>query len=81
MRQTTLKAIRKSAVLFALPIMLAAFSACMETGNITYTPSEQKMPVHIKRVAVRPFTNKTPQFGLEEKVTLALAEELLKNGK
>ena len=81
MRQTTLKAIRKSAVLFALPIMLAAFSACMETGNITYTPSEQKMPVHIKRVAVRPFTNKTPQFGLEEKVTLALAEELLKNGE
>lgn len=73
--------IQKTAVFFALPLLLAALSACMETGNITYTPAEQKMPVHIKRVAVRPFTNKTPQFGLEEKVTLALAEELMKNGE
>lgn len=76
-----LKILRKTTVFFAIPLVFAAFSACMDTSNITYTPTDQKLPVHIKRVAVRPFTNKTPQFGLEEKVTLALSEELLKNGE
>jgi len=76
-----LKTLRKTTVFFAIPLVFATFSACMDTSNITYTPTDQKLPVHIKRVAVRPFTNKTPQFGLEEKVTLALSEELLKNGE
>lgn len=81
MRLTIFRHLRKTAVILAIPLALAALSACMDAGNITYTPSAQKMPVHIKRVAVRPFTNKTPQFGLEEKVTLALSEELMKNGE
>lgn len=72
----------KKFLMTALAVIAAGFStACMDTSNITYKPSAQKMPVHIRRVAVRPFTNKTPQFGLEEKVTLKVAEELLKNGE
>jgi len=59
----------------------AAFAGCMNTDNIVYRPSEQKMPAHIKRIAVRPFANKTPQFGLEEKITLKVVEEFLKNGE
>lgn len=72
----------KKFLLAAIAAITAGFLAgCIETQNITYTPAAQKMPVHIRRVAVRPFTNKTPQFGLEEKVTLKVAEELLKNGE
>ena len=36
---------------------------------------------YIKRISVRPFTNKTPQFGLEEKLTLKTIDEFLKNGE
>ena len=39
------------------------------------------MPANIKRIAVRPFANKTQQFGLEEKLTLKIIDEFLKNGE
>ncbi|HNW44690.1 MAG TPA: LPS assembly lipoprotein LptE [Elusimicrobiales bacterium] len=57
-----------------------ALAAC-STSEIRYTPAEQKLPQHIKRIAVRPFTNKTQQFGLEEKITLKVVDEFLKNGE
>lgn len=58
----------------------AALAAC-STADITYRPSEQKLPQHIKSISVRPFTNKTPQFGLEEKLTLKTIDEFLKDGE
>jgi len=58
----------------------AALCAC-STADITYRPAEQKLPQHIKRITVRPFTNKTQQFGLEEKITLKTIDEFLKNGE
>ncbi|MEI7482857.1 MAG: LptE family protein [Elusimicrobiota bacterium] len=64
-------------------MILAAFTlltAC-STNDIMYRPAEQKMPQHIKRISVRPFTNKTQQFGLEEKLTLKTIDEFLKNGE
>jgi hypothetical protein len=63
-------------------ILLAALAlgAC-STADIAYRPAEQKLPQHIKQIAVRPFTNKTPQFGLEEKLTLKTIDEFLKNGE
>ena len=57
-----------------------ALTAC-SGSEIRYTPAEQKLPQHIKRIAVRPFTNKTQQFGLEEKITLKVIDEFLKNGE
>ncbi|OGS12771.1 MAG: hypothetical protein A2285_01590 [Elusimicrobia bacterium RIFOXYA12_FULL_57_11] len=57
-----------------------ALAAC-STSEIRYTPAEQKLPQHIKRIAIRPFTNKTQQFGLEEKITLKVIDEFLKNGE
>jgi len=62
------------------PMAFLILGAC-STADITYRPSEQKLPQHIKRIAVRPFTNKTPQFGLEEKLTLKTIDEFLKNGE
>jgi hypothetical protein len=65
-----------------IPAILTALAlgAC-SSANITYRPAEQKLPQHIKTIAVRPFINKTPQFGLEEKITLRTIDEFLKNGE
>ncbi|HAH32260.1 MAG TPA: hypothetical protein DCL44_08105 [Elusimicrobia bacterium] len=61
------------------------FSALAIAGcanpDILYRPAEQKMPQRIKRIAVRPFVNKTQQFGLEEKLNLKIIDEFLKNGE
>ena len=57
-----------------------AITGCAGTG-ISYKPAEQKMPQYIKKIAVRPFMNKTPQFGLEEKLMLKTINEFLKNGE
>jgi len=61
-------------------LAVMAFAAC-SGSDVTYRPAEQKLPQYIKRIAVRPFTNKTPQFGLEEKLTLKTIDEFLKNGE
>lgn len=58
-----------------------ALCACGGTSDIIYRPAEQKLPPHIKRITVRPFANKTQQFGLEEKLTLKVIDEFLKNGE
>lgn len=58
-----------------------AFCGCGGGSDIIYKPAEQKMPIHIKRIMVRTFTNKTQQFGLEEKITLKVIDEFLKNGE
>ncbi len=59
----------------------AALAACSGSSDIIYKPAEQKLPIYIKRIAVRPFANKTQQFGLEEKITLKVIDEFLKNGE
>lgn len=68
----------KKLVLIAAVIGLAA---CGTSSDIIYRPAEQKLPEHIKRIAVRPFANRTQQFGLEEKITLKVIDEFLKNGE
>jgi len=64
-------------IIFAAALAIAGCS----TSEIQYNPAEQKMPQHIKKIAVRPFLNKTPQFGLEEKLMLKVIDEFLKNGE
>jgi len=66
----------------AFAAALLALAGCMGSdGNIVYKPAEQKLPQYIKKIAVRPFANKTQQFGLEEKLTLKVVDEFLKNGE
>ena len=65
-------------------LLLAAalgLTACGASSDIIYKPAAQKLPQHIKKIAVRPFSNKTQQFGLEEKLTLKVIDEFLKNGE
>lgn len=68
----------KKTVLMAALLGLAA---CGGSSDIIYRPAEQKLPIYIKRIAIRPFANKTQQFGLEEKITLKVIDEFLKNGE
>lgn len=67
----------KKLVFLAAALGLAACSG----SEIVYRPAEQKLPQYIKRISVRPFANKTQQFGLEEKLTLKVTDEFLKNGE
>jgi hypothetical protein len=50
-------------------------------GCQTYQPSVQVLPPHIKKIAVKPFENKTNVFGLEELLRLEVNNELLKDGR
>lgn len=57
--------------------MLLAFSGC----SAPYTPAPQILPTHIKKVFIRPFVNTTPQYGLEEKLTLQVIDEFVRDGR
>ncbi|MFH2205075.1 MAG: LPS assembly lipoprotein LptE [Elusimicrobiota bacterium] len=68
----------------ALCLTLAAGLGAGLTGcadeDVRYTPRKQILPAHIKRIAIRPIINKTPQFGLEDKFILRIRDEFLRNG-
>ena len=68
---------KKGMIILSAALAMAGCSS----SDILYRPAEQKMPQHIKRIAVRPFVNKTQQFGLEEKLNLKIIDEFLKNGE
>lgn len=62
-------------------LALAGLSAACGTGDdMIYKPADQILPQHIKRLAVRPVINKTQQFGLEDKLTLRVRDEFLRDG-
>jgi len=46
-----------------------------------YKPAPQILPSHIRKIYVRPFVNNTPQYGLEEKLTLRLVDEFVRDGR
>lgn len=64
-----------------LLLTLCAFGACAEVDNqIYYNPNAQIMPQHITKIHVRPFINRTEVFALEDKLTLEVVDEFLRNG-
>ena len=46
-----------------------------------YTPAPQIMPANIKKLYIRPIVNNTTQFGLEDKLTLAVVNEFVRDGR
>lgn len=64
-----------------LLLTLCAFGACAEVDNqVYYNPNAQIMPQHITKIHVRPFINRTEVFALEDKLTLEVVDEFLRNG-
>ena len=59
--------------------VLVALAACGSEGSF-YRPQAQIMPQHIRKVAIRPILNKTEIFAMEDKLSLQLYDEFLKNG-
>lgn len=58
-------------------ILFTVLSGC----SSPYTPAPQILPQHIKKISVRPFTNSTTQYGLEEKLTLNVINEFVRDGR
>jgi hypothetical protein len=54
--------------------------AC-SSSNIIYNPSQQILPQHIKSIFVKPFLNKSSIFSIEEKLTLKIIDEFVRNGE
>lgn len=46
-----------------------------------YAPAPQLLPTHIKKIFIRPVVNGTPQYGLEEKLTLRIVDEFVRDGR
>lgn len=66
---------KKLRLLFTLTLV----SACGQ--DIAYHPSPQILPSNIKKLAIRLVINKTQQFGLEDKLTLRIRDEFLRDGR
>jgi hypothetical protein len=62
-----------------LTLSFCSIVGCANKPHIVYTPSPQILPQHIKKIAVRQFKNKTQYYGLEEKLTLRVIDEFLKD--
>ena len=65
------------------PLLAIAFlAACGSVSEqVNYKPAPQLLPQHIGKIAVRNAVNKTQQFGLEDKLTLAIVDEFLRDGQ
>lgn len=59
-------------------LSLALLGAC---SKYYYNPAPQVLPAHIARLAVRPIANHTQQYGLEDKLTLAVQSEFNRDGR
>jgi hypothetical protein len=49
--------------------------------DMSYRPTPQILPQHVRKLALRPVINKTQQFGLEDKLTMRVRDEFLRDGR
>lgn len=56
-------------------------AACGGTQDMSYRPAPQLLPSNIQKIAVRMVQNKTQQFGLEDKFTLRIRDEFLRDSR
>jgi hypothetical protein len=65
----------------ALAMTAAIASAFPGCSKYYYNPAPQVLPQHIQKIAIRAFTNHTQQYGLEDKLTLAVQNEFNRDGR
>lgn len=66
---------------YLLVIFTGMFILACSSSEVRYEPAIQKLPQHIKKIAVRPFENKTQYLVPSEKIMLQVIDEFLKNGE
>ena len=66
--------------LFIAAVAAGVLSAC-SGPEMTYRPAPQILPSNIKKLALKLVMNKTQQFGLEDKLTLRIRDEFLRDGR
>jgi hypothetical protein len=59
---------------FALPLAAAALAACGTGPDVAYRPTPQLLPSNIQKLSIRAIENKTQQFGVEDKLALAVRD-------
>lgn len=64
-----------------LALSAAALAACGGGPEVGYKPAPQLLPSNIQKLALRPIVNKTQQFGLEDKLVLAVRDEFLRDAR
>ena len=61
-----------------LSALLFSLTGC---AKYYYNPAPQVLPQYIRKIAIRPFANHTQQYGLEDKLTLAVQDEMNRDGR
>src|SRR5690242_2385600 len=59
-------------------LLIAFTSACQK---YYYNPAPQVLPQYIRKIAIRPVANRTQQYGLEDKLTIAVQSEFNQDGR
>ena len=62
---------------YAMVLPAVIFAGCAGP----YTPAPQILPQHVRKIFVKPFVNSTIQYGLEDKLTLAVTNGLINEGR
>ena len=57
--------------------LLPVFTGCASN----YTPAPQLLPQNIKKIAIETFKNSTVYYGMEEKLTFAITNEFIRDGR
>lgn len=65
-----------------LMLSLLFLGACAAVEEqVYYKPNAQILPQHIKKIHVRAFINRTEVFALEDRLSIAVVDEFLNNGR
>jgi hypothetical protein len=67
--------------LLAVVAAALALGGCGGGSDVVYKPTPLILPANIQKLALRLVVNKTQQFGLEDKFTLRVRDEFLRNGR
>ncbi len=64
--------------LLGFGFLILALAGC---SKYYYNPAPQVLPQYIRKIAVRPFANHTSQYGIEDKLTLAVQQVFNQDGR
>ena len=67
--------------LSCLLALVVASAACGGGPDVGYRPAPQLLPTNIQKLAIGQLVNKTQQFGLEDKLALAVRDQFLTDAR